>query len=192
MTLAQRPTTPPVDEPVTLAEVKKQLRIDTTVEDSLHESWITIAREYCEMRTGRQFIDATWKEYFDGFSSEMRLARPPLSSITSITYVDDAGDTQTLDSSVYQFDTISEPGRIKLADQQSWPSTRADYNAVIVTFVAGYGTAASDVPPGYRHAILMLVAYWNEFREAAIEGREIKSVPMAVDTLLESNRIQRF
>lgn len=193
MTLAQKPTIGPAVEPVLLAEAKLHLRVDTTDEDPEITLMIEAAREICEMISGRQFINATWPEYFDRFPSpELRLARPPLSSITSIQYVDTGGTTQTWDSGDYQVDTISEPARVKPVFGGSFPSTRDDYNAVTVTFVAGYGTAGSDVPPIYRRAIKFLVGHWFLNREAWLTRTTTNEVHDALHALLDVNRIMTF
>lgn len=193
MSLAQRPTTGPAVEPVTLAEAKVRCRIDTTDEDSTHTDMIVAAREYCEGVVGRQFINATWKEYFDRFpSDEIRLSKPPLSSVTSITYVDADGDTQTWTASLYQTDAISEPARIKPAYGESWPTTRDDtYNAITVTFVAGYGAAASDVPPNFKQAIFLLVGLWHRDREAWVDRRTAE-VHDGLRSLLHLNKSYVF
>lgn len=197
MSLAQRPTTGPAVEPITLAEAKLHIHVDTTDEDTLHTDMIVAAREDCEGITGRQFIHATWKEYFDRFpSSEILLSRPPLSSgetpITSITYVDVDGDEQTWTASLYQVDAVSEPARIKPVDSESWPSTQGNtYNAVTVTFVAGYGAAASDVPPTFKQAILLLVGLWHRDREAWVDRRTAE-VQDGLRSLLHLNKAYVF
>ena len=46
----------PSTEPVTLTEVKSQLRIDSTTEDTYLNTLILVAREYCELVQNRAFI----------------------------------------------------------------------------------------------------------------------------------------
>lgn len=193
MSLAQRPTTGPAVEPVTRAEAKLHMRVETTAEDSTHTAMIKAAREYCEGVVGRQFVYATWKEYFDRFpSDEIRMSKPPLSSVTSITYVDVDGNTQTWTASLYQTDAISEPARIKPVDGESWPTTQDNtYNAVTVTFVAGYGAAASDVPTNFKQAIFLLVGLWHRDREAWVDRRTAE-VQAGLRSLLHLNKAYVF
>ena len=123
------------------------------------------------------------------------MPRPPLQSVTSITYVDDAGDTQTLSSSLYQVDTKSQPGRIIPAYGESWPTVRSNtLNAVTVNFVAGYGDDPEDVPAGLRHAVKFLCGHWFEQRETVVIGNgiTIETVPMAVDALLGMHSMKGF
>lgn len=192
MTLAQVPSVPPTIDPVTLAEAKLSLRVDHTAEDDEITEMISAATLQCEFMCGRQFIHATWIEYFDVFPTEIRLARPPLSTITSIQYVDADGATQTWAAGERQVDAISEPARIKPAFGESYPSTRDDYNAVIVTFVAGYGAAASSVPDIYKRAIKLLAGHWYLNREAYLLGTMANEVRDALRALLNINRIMTF
>lgn len=140
--------TAPVAEPVSLDEVKLHLRVDSTAEDDLIAGLNTSARDYAESFTQRAIPRQTWDWKRDGFgcASEFYLPKAPCISVTSITYLDTNGDSQTLSTDVYGTDLPVGPharaGRIYLKYQQSWPQTRDIPNAVTVRFVAGYaGTA---------------------------------------------------
>ncbi len=150
---------------------------------------IKAAREYAERVCNRRFINSTWDLKLDYFPCEIRLPYPPLSSVTSISYVDTNGDTQTVSSSVYSVDASSEPGVITLAYGQDWPSARDQRNAVTVRYVAGYGASSSSVPESVRQAIMLIAAHWFEQREEVISGTIISKVPMAAESLLWVNRI---
>lgn len=193
--LALTINTAPTAEPVTRDEVKLHSRISHTDEDSWIDSRIKSARLYVEAYTKRQLVTATWELRLDGFPpsdvTPIRVPLPPLSSVSSIAYLDTNGDSQTWSSSEYQTDAKSEPGRIMPAEGYSYPSTQADtFNTVTVTFVAGYG-AASAVPDRFKTAILMLVDHWYEHR-AAVSDRPSQNVEMAVQSLLMQDRVWRF
>ena len=87
----------PAFEPVTLAEAKLWLRIDHSDEDSLVLELVKSARREVERFCGRQLINSTRIWRLDRFPSSgvIRLDRPPLSSVSSITYVDTAGASQS-------------------------------------------------------------------------------------------------
>lgn len=182
-------TVAPASEPLTTAEAKAHLRIDDSADDGYIGNLITAAREYAESYTRRQFIDATYTWKLDSFPhcDEMELPVSPISSVTSITYTDSAGNTgQTLSSSIYDVDTDSETPRITLDPAENWPSTEAGRaHVVTVTFVAGYGSSASDVPESIRQAMLILIGHWYENREAVVVGSNATRVPMAVESLLD-------
>lgn len=161
----------PSVEPVSLADMKTHLRVDLAADNDLITSQIKAARFAVEGFLRRQLITATWKYYLDKFPGTILLPRPPLQSISSITYTDSAGDTQTLSSSVYDVDTDSIVGRVVEAYGQAWPTTREDINVVCVTFVAGYGDAATDVPDNIISGVKLLVTDLYEHRGAQAERR---------------------
>lgn len=165
----------PASEPITPAEAKEFCRVDLSLEDDLFATLIQDARERAERVTSRQIITASWKLILDWFPCEVRLPKPPLQSITSIVYVDGNGDSQTLAASRYQVDTAGEPGRVMPAVGYSWPGTRTQYNAVEITFVAGYGAAAA-VPAGLKRALLNAVAHCYDRRGEAVDEEWLDSL----------------
>ena len=183
-------TVEPAIEPVSVQDVREYLHADAA-DDPVLQNLIVAARRYAEDTTGRQFIDATWQLTLDGGwgGIEIALDRPPLSSVTSVQYVDTAGDTQTLAATEYDVDTNPEPGRIVQAFSKTWPSVRGHIDDVTITYVAGYGTLATDVPEGLRQMMRLLVGNWFENREATISGTIIAQVPLAVESLLWQHRI---
>lgn len=182
--MSYRVTVQPATEPLTLAEAKLHCRVDGTDEDSLIESLIVAARAHCEAVTHRQFVTATYEMTLDAFpDADIALPCPPLRSVTGITYVDGSGVTRTVSTSVYNVDTVREPGRVTLAYGETWPTTRLEPNAVRVTFAAGYGEPAS-VPPGIVAAMKLIVGHLYMNREAVNVGNIVNELPMAVDALL--------
>jgi uncharacterized phiE125 gp8 family phage protein len=145
--------TAPAAEPVSLADVKLHLRVDSTAEDDLIAGLITAARDYLEAFTRRAIPRQTWDWKLDAFpcGSEFYLPKAPCASVTSITYIDTDGTSQTLATSVYDTDLPTGPmaraGRVFLKYQQVWPQTRSIPNAVTVRFVAGYADSATDPYP---------------------------------------------
>ena len=135
----------------------------------------------------------------DIFPSEMVLPRPPVRSITQITYIDENGDGQTLASSVYQTALKGETDhRITTDVDQSWPSTQAGaYNAVTVRYVAGWSLPSDSpqtypVPEPIRHAILISIAEMYENREEAVIGAAVSRLPNTAENLLDPYRINRI
>lgn len=175
------------EEVVSLDQAKQHLRVDDETDDALIEGLIAAAREYCETATRRQFVSTTYALRMDNLPTEIVLPKPPLVSVSSITYVDSAGATQTLSSSLYTVNQHREPGVIVPAYQATWPTVRGHTNDVVIQFVAGYG-AASAVPKAAKQAILLLIGTWYENREASgIEiGGAPYTVPMTVDALLST------
>lgn len=153
--------TPPTGEVVPLERIKSDLRIESTDFDADLRSWIAVAVEHLQDATRRQLLTATWRLLLDRFPREIKIWKAPVSSVTSIQYLDAAGTLQTLSSDAYVVSQGDEPKRITLVDGYSWPTIRTDPDAVRVTFVAGYGTPA-DVPEMARGLIKILVRNYYE------------------------------
>ena len=184
-------TTPPTEEPVTLAEIKDHLRVSGTAEDSLLTLYAQMAREAVEDETWRALMPQTWMLYLPGWPANgvIELPRPPLVSVTSIKYTDEDGVEATLAASNYRVDTAREPGRVVLAPNGEWPSDVLDsVNGVAVEFVAGYADA-SAVPVTAKAAILLQIGEIYANREAVIVGSTPQVSP-AVARLINLLRVR--
>jgi len=186
-------TTAPTVEPVTLTEVKKHLRLATTdaeaaaytTEDDLLDRLITTARIMTEQQTGRKLITQTLEYYLDEWpdGDEIKLPYPPLQSAT-VTYrlEDDTGYDNTL--STVDVDIVSEPGRIVLQPNESWPSgTLYSEKPIKIEFDCGYGDA-DDVPEGIKSAILLRITDLYEHRGEIVAGVSVGRIEGAIDSLL--------
>ncbi len=168
--------TAPTVEPVTLDELKAYAKIDGSDEDSLLSLLIATARRLAEQYTGRAFITQTWLLTQDSFSSyvedvppagvylapsptaisdfeTVHLPRQPVQSVESVKVTDPAGVVTTVAAATYWLDTANAD--LALNQGQSWPTSLRDSAAVAVTFKAGYGDAAGNVPAEIRQAVLM-------------------------------------
>lgn len=170
--------TAPADEPVSLTEAKAHLRVDVSDDDALITSLIAAAREEVESRAGRSLRTQTWDLKIDQFPSANQpivLPLPPLQSVTSVTYVDADGATQTWDAGNYSVDAPGGPratrGMVIPGYGISYPTTRSQLNAVTVRFVAGY--ADDEAPEPLRNAMLLIVGNRYENRESAIEAEGV-------------------
>lgn len=150
-------TVEPTIEPLTLEQLKERLRISGCDFDAELSLILTTARKQVEADTYRRLITQTVVGYMDEFRwvPEIELRLAPVSSITSIVYTDQNGDSQTLATTVYSSDLNSTPPRIVLKTNQKWEYTEYNTpNAVAITFVAGYGATAASVPAAARLAIV--------------------------------------
>lgn len=186
--------TPPVLEPITLAEAKLQCRVDLTDEDTLITNYIKEAREYCEGLDWRAYLTQTIELWLEDWPAddEIELPRPPLQSVTSVKYYDVNDVEYTFASTNYFVDVVSQPGRLHLKYLKAWPVTPLrEYNAVCVTYVAGW-TAAANVPQTIKDACLLLVGHRYAYREATITGTISREIEMGVLRLLMINRTFQF
>lgn len=166
-------TTAPATEPVTLAEAKLHLRIEDaiTADDTLVSALIVAARQWVEQYLHRSLVTQTWRLKLDAFpdTDTIVLGRPSLLEVSSVTYVDADGDSQTMSTDDYSVDADHFPGRILLGFGKSWPSTRVQPNAVTVTFTSGYGNAAA-VPDAIKAALKLVIGDLYANREGSIVG----------------------
>jgi len=152
---------------VTTQELKDHFR-ETLVDannDTLIASYGAAAEDALEGELARAFLTQTWVLKLYVFPTfEIRLPRPPLTSVSSISYLDTAGSPVTLASDQYTVDTSPEPGRILKPYGITWPATRAIDNAVTITYVTGHATAGA-VPVAIKTMIKLLAAEIYENRE---------------------------
>lgn len=180
-------TIAPVAKLLTIQEVKAQCRIDGSDEDTLLLGLIDAATSYLDGYSGilgRALVNQTWQADFAGFGDEVRLPIGNLVSVTSVTYYDASNAILTLSSLIYAAFSDALGPYIALKPAQVWPSSYARPDAVRVTWVAGYGAAASDVPIAIRQAALLLVANWYDNRSAVSIGDTPTELPFAVSALL--------
>lgn len=177
-------------EPVTLAQLKAQCRIDTSDDDAVLTLAIAAARAKAENYTGTAIVTQTWDQTLDAFpDAEIELLKPPVTSIASVSYVDTAGANQVLASSNYRLDDSTYPGWLLPAFNVSWPATQDQANAVTIRYVTGYANEA-EVPGDMKAWILLTAAFIYAQREAMVLGGKIAEIPNRfVDSLLDPYRI---
>lgn len=190
--------TGPTVEPITLTEAKKHLRLAVTseeaaaytTEDDLLDRLITTARIQTEQEIGRRLITQTWEYYLDVWpGGDIVIPYPPLQS-AEITYRLQ-GDTE-YDNTFTGFDTdtVSEPGRLTLKPGESWPAgTLYPDRPIKVTYVAGYGDTAGDVPEGIRSAMLLKISDLYEHRGTVVVGSAVNYLSAAIDSLLRQYQV---
>lgn len=196
----------PTAEPITLAEAKAHLVIDSdvTADDTYISALITMAREYAESLTRRAYVQRTLELLAPSFACyEFELPQPPLQSVTHVKYLDSDGVLQTVSSSDYQVNIYREPGVLKPAYLESWPSLiRGDYNAVQIRYIAGYlpsGSPDSDadyaanIPEKLKQWMKIRIAGFYETRTPIITGTIVNTINRDyVDGLLDSLVVDLF
>jgi len=165
-------TTQPAVEPVTVDEVKTQLRLlDFADHDTIIALYIAAARQAVEGSTGRQLITATRTINLDFFPGVIYLPYGPIQTVDSISYFAADNTAQTLSADDYDVDDASILPRIVPAYGKTWPSTLDRVKAVTVTYKAGYGNLAASVPAALRQVIISLAIDLYEHPEANTESK---------------------
>lgn len=199
--------TAPTYEPVTLAQAKAHLRIETTADDATVTQLIAAARMYTEKVAWRGLCQQTWERVLGAFPCEDTTRLPkghlatlpdagdppvPVSPVTYVKYLDANGVRQTLATSVYEVNTgdANTPGSVVLKYNQQWPSTRDRWDAVVIRYVVGWAEGA--VPPPVMQAELLLISQMYEQRTPEITGTIVAQVRFAFDALIAPYRFRRF
>lgn len=193
--LAPVRTVAPTNPLLTTAEVKAHLRVDTSDDDALIDAIRDAVTDHLDGWSGilgRCLLSQTWRQDFPDFGTLDRIRLPlmPAKSITSITYRDGLNAVQTLSTSIYSGPFVDGLSPfVSLVSGQVWPSTYEREDAVSITFVAGYDTAA-DVPKSIRQAALLMIGDLYEHRETVAIGTISSSIPASpnVDALLSKYR----
>jgi uncharacterized phiE125 gp8 family phage protein len=175
-------TVAPTEEPLIASEAKKQLEVaDAIVAHDAHLNRLIVsARTKAELHLNRQLVTATWQLVLDRFPrgrQPLLLPKAPLQSVASITYLDLAGNSQTMSPALYKVLPNREPGEVALKYAQIWPITIPEAEAVTITYVSGYGDRTA-VPQLLKDAMLVMIASWFNNRDGAAE------VPQAAIDLL--------
>lgn len=177
-------------EPVSLAEAKAWCKIEISDDDDIVTSLIPAARKYCEDYTRRSFITTQWKwtldagdtSVFNCWNQGIYLPVADLVSVDSFQYSNATGTLTTWDDENYVANLGSNP-RISPAFGKIYPLSRNVIGSIVITFTAGYGDDASDVPKGIKTAIKMLVLHLYQNR-SLVESGPLNEVPATVNYLL--------
>lgn len=145
--------------PVSIEEAKAYGIINQADDGSMVEMLIQAATNEAENISGLALMTSTWRLRMDWFPAWEILLPGPVQSVSSVTYYDADGTSQTFASSKYEVDTDDIPARLAPTSDYIWPATNSQLNAVTITFVRGYESAAA-VPAGIRLQIMALAQWW--------------------------------
>jgi uncharacterized phiE125 gp8 family phage protein len=147
-----------------LARAKAHLRVLNGDEDALIGAYLAAAKRWAENFTGRIIGRREVVRHFSGFGSGIVLLDGPDPEVTSVSYLDAAGDAQTFaDYRVVN----GEPAALLLAVGASWPSV-GNPAGIEVTLTAGY--ADDEIPEDLEAAILLMAGHLYANRETVTDG----------------------
>jgi uncharacterized phiE125 gp8 family phage protein len=184
-------TVEPAAEPVTVADVKAQLRLDHSSEDALIADLIRAARAEVEQATGCALIEQDWRLTLDRWprSNRVLLHRHPVREILSVTMYGRDGGATIVDPATMLLDADARPTRLHF-DQAPQPDRAM--NGIEVDFRAGFGTAGTDVPDLLKRAVIMLASHWFEFRAVLSTNDQPASYPKGYERLIAPYRTRRL
>ena len=169
--------TQPTIEPITVAELKEHLRVETVEEDTLINGLLVAAREQVENWTRRALMTQTWEYYLDRFPSRNYIVLPfgNLQSVTSVKCKDCYGieSTLTVDTDYIVEKNGDNHGRLVLPYEGIWPSdVLFPSKPITVKFVCGWATRDA-VPVKIKQAIKLICAERYENRGESVIGQTV-------------------
>ena len=186
--------TAPTAEPITLTDAKEQLRIDHTDHDFMITGLIKAAREQIEAMCGRAIVQQTRIAYFDRWPDKVfNLLYPEIRSITYIKYTDADGDEETYGSDNYALDPGSEPGRIVLGYNKTWPSAtlnNEDY-PIEIKYISGYAPDGADLTANVPERIKLVMKMLIESMYGGMQEGYAKYRDDAIHSMLNQYRVWR-
>lgn len=208
-------TTPPAITPVTVAQQKIFMRLESDAEDDFIELLIQSATQFVELETRLALIEQEWtltfdripigpnleEEWWDGtregaigelnkLPRSIELPTGPLMSVTSFTTYDQA-DAGTVFTGFYT-DTGARPGRVSLRNGQLWPIPTRGTAGVVIVYKAGFGAAAANVPADLRIAVQQIASHWYENREILTFETSARDVPTGAAQILKRRKVRKI
>jgi len=187
-------TDQPTTQVVTTAELKSQLRVDSSEEDTLLGTYILAATRMAENYCNRHFIRAKYKLWFNVLPNKFSLYYPDVtftftgadSAKDGLHYLASVGSTYTLFANTNWYSNQNtNPCQVKFTTKPSDAISTSDLTGATndiyyFQFKTGFGDASSDVPDAIKQAIKLIAADMYYFRE----DRK-RQFPMASEILLQ-------
>lgn len=180
----------PLITPITLAEVKAQLRVEHDDDDAILTRLIDVAVAYTDVRgaLGQAMITQKWAQWINANPPQnVSLILGPVQNVTAVKYYDTDGVLQTDDVNNYQvfgtdFATVISP-----KDSFTWPVSQQRSDAIKIEYEIGYGDEITNVPQTIRHALMLLIGHWYDNREQT-GADELSNIPFGYEEMLNLHR----
>jgi|SRR6185437_140286 len=180
--------TPPAIEPLTVAEAKAYLRVETADDDTVIAALIAAARLHVEAQTQTALITQGRRLVLDCWPERGRITvRPgPLQALTAARVFDFDGHVRAVDTQGFAPDAASS-----MLAFMPWtvPLPTRIAAGIELDVTVGFGDAASDVPEPLRQAMRMFVAHWYDNRGLIAAGTRTVALPSAAATLIAPYRM---
>jgi uncharacterized phiE125 gp8 family phage protein len=180
----------PLITPITIEEVKAQLRVEHDDDDTILTRLIDVAVAYTDVRgaLGQAMITQKWAQWINANPPQnVSLILGPVQNVTAVKYYDTDGVLQTDDINNYQvfgtdFATVISP-----KDSFAWPVSQQRSDAIKIEYEIGYGDEITNVPQTIRHALMLLIGHWYDNREQTGVD-ELSNIPFGYEEMLNLHR----
>ncbi len=174
--------TGPAIEPVSLAEAKAWMRVETSDDDQLISALVTAARLVIEASARLLLVQQSWRLVCDEWPSRKTLAigLAPFRSLQAVRLRGLSDEEIIIAASTYVLDPSPRAARISFLSQPEAPVRPVA--GIEIDVSVGFGDLAEDVPEPLRRAILMLALRWYERR--GDEARDAMELPPDIAVLV--------
>lgn len=169
--------------PVSLTDFKDQLRIEHADQDRLLVTKIQAAVGEVEQVINaaviaRDFVLnlSNWPTEATDETDKILIPNPPLISVTSIEYRDEADALQTLDPAEYRVSAVRPIPYIEITG--SAPVVYGSGDSIAINYKAGWATTPGEVPFQLREAILLRASTRMEMGVETGLGASAWAMPM--------------
>jgi uncharacterized phiE125 gp8 family phage protein len=181
--------TAPATAPISLAEAKAQMKVESSDDDTIIQRLIDAAVNFVDAQgaLGKGMITQTWGQWLSPNPSTVYLSLGPVQSVSAIKYYDENGTLQT--ATLADFNVFGTPNRISVSPKsgKAWPVTQMRDDAIKIEYIIGYGSTSASVPETVRHALMMLVAHWYDMRETSTE-KQMYDLPFGFTDMIGTER----
>ncbi len=176
---------------ITLEEGIDHCRSDNQDDHNYISSLIATMQAHLQSAFAFSLFDQGVQLTLDGWPrGESKLPLGPVQTIDSVTWIDSAGDTQTVDAADYYLNPAGQPETIVLGFNKLWPTglTRGP-GSIFVDYTAGYASTIAGVPADIKHAAKLLIGHFFANREEIITEPGVTQVrlKLGIDALMTSH-----
>lgn len=191
--LVEQTTAPAAALPV--ADFRDHLRLgtgfaDEGAEDSLLETFLRAAIAAVEAWTGKVLLERDFRLTLMAWRDTRAQVLPvaPVSEIKSVKIIDCLDWESLVDGSKYRLQ--QDTHRPVLMARGSRLPTIPAQGSVSIDFTAGFGSGWADVPADLAQAVMLLAAYYYEYRHEMRVGGAV--MPYGVSSLVDRWRNVRL
>ncbi|WP_341366350.1 head-tail connector protein [Yoonia sp. BS5-3] len=193
MMLIEETTVPSAALPV--AQMKDHMRLgsgfsDDGLQDPVLETYLRAALAAIEARTGKILVEREFSWTLTAWRDCRRQPLPvaPVNAVTSVTLIAMNGEETIADDAAWSLQPDNQRPCLR-ATGASLPACPAG-GSIRIGFLAGFGPDWGDLPADLAQAVMMLAAYYYEYRHDTAQARGL--LPFGVSSLIERYRTVRM
>lgn len=173
---------------VQLSLAKSILRVDFTADDAVLSFYLDAAADFISRHTRRQLSQVTRTRHLRHWPrGEVTLDPPPFSSISAVTYRDQAGATQTLAATNYTLEVSDAIARVRFYGDL--PELSVEEPRVSISFLCGW--TAGTLPRDLQLAVIRLAGSYYMNPEA-VSMLNLQQVPFGVRAVIDAWALPTF